>query len=209
MAVCLCMLVTSNTQAQTTHVPDTGYLYDHSCNPQSFTTIDNDIIRDNVTGLMWQQATAPGSYNHQEALNYCADLSLGGFDDWRLPSFEELLTLVDADSYNPAIYWGFNTVASYYWSSTTDNMYSNLRMLVDFNGGGSNSYYTDYNYYVRAVRGQTYAPLGDFVINGDGTVTDRDTGLIWQQCNYGQTWNGSQVMGWPAALNWYDARDYI
>jgi len=31
--------------------------------------------------------------------------------------------------------------------------------------------------------------------NGDGTVTDPTTGLIWMRCSMGQTWTGSTCIG--------------
>ena len=32
---------------------------------------------------------------------------------------------------------------------------------------------------------------GDFVQNSDGTVTHTPTGLVWQACSVGQTWDGT------------------
>lgn len=57
---------------------------------------------------------------------------------------------------------------------------------------------------------------GDYIINpmsftnnGDGTVTDNNTGLIWQRCSVGQTQiiqNNILTCGGTAALyNWYQA----
>ncbi len=34
-------------------------------------------------------------------------------------------------------------------------------------------------------------PTGHFVDNGDGTVTDKTTGLTWKRCSEGQTWDSS------------------
>lgn len=38
---------------------------------------------------------------------------------------------------------------------------------------------------------ETASPIttGDFVPNGDGTVTHKPSGLMWQACSVGQTWN--------------------
>jgi hypothetical protein len=47
--------------------------------------------------------------------------------------------------------------------------------------------------YVRAVRGNSYG-VNDFVDNGDGTVTDRATGLMWQKADSGSG------MDWQNAL---------
>ena len=92
-------------------------------NPHSYTDLGNGVVKDNVTGLEWQQATAPGTYTWQQAIDYCNNLSLGGKDDWRLPTIKELSTLVDSSiPYpGPTINTSYfpDTVASYYWSSTT------------------------------------------------------------------------------------------
>jgi len=48
-------------------------------------------------------------------------------------------------------------------------------------------------------------PTSQFTDNGDGTVTNQKTGLQWQRCAQGQTWNGSTCTGtgtytWQQAL---------
>jgi hypothetical protein len=65
-------------------------------NPSSY-TIDaaNGVVTDNVTGLMWQRDVAPKTYTWKLAKQYCANLSLGGQTDWRLPVRIELVSLVD------------------------------------------------------------------------------------------------------------------
>ncbi|WP_299780920.1 DUF1566 domain-containing protein [uncultured Formosa sp.] len=51
--------------------------------------------------------------------------------------------------------------------------------------------------YIRAVRGKEKVYGGnDFEANNDGTVTDKATGLMWQQADDGQTYN------WKEALNY-------
>ena len=40
--------------------------------------------------------------------------------------------------------------------------------------------------------------------NGDGTVTDPTTGLMWMRCSMGQTWTGSECSGFA----YYDTWDY-
>ena len=107
LVVCLFLLAASNTWAQTTYVPDTGDPNERVCNPKSYTDLGNGIVRDNVTGLEWQQAIAPGSfYSWQDALDYVAGMNVGtyenyGYTDWRLPTLNELSTLVDAGQENP------------------------------------------------------------------------------------------------------------
>jgi hypothetical protein len=41
--------------------------------------------------------------------------------------------------------------------------------------------------------------------NGDGTVTDPTTGLIWMRCSMGQTWTGSTCTGTAGRYTWDQA----
>src|ERR1035437_746674 len=41
--------------------------------------------------------------------------------------------------------------------------------------------------------------------NGDGTVTDPTTGLIWMRCAMGQTWDGSTCTGTASTYTWDQA----
>lgn len=43
--------------------------------------------------------------------------------------------------------------------------------------------------------------------NGDGTLTDRETGLQWMRCSLGQQWDGESCAGVPEALSWARIRD--
>lgn len=102
---------------------------------------NNGTVTDTSTGLMWQKATA-GTYTWQAALKYAEDFDLEDYNDWRLPNINELLTLVDDSSYDPAIYEPFKdtTGNSSYWSSTTypeDNMDASpeYAWVVEFSEG--------------------------------------------------------------------------
>ncbi len=52
-------------------------------------------------------------------------------------------------------------------------------------------------------------PTTNFVLNANGTAKDLTTGLVWDRCAYGQTWNGTTQRcdgaatsyGWSAALD--------
>ena len=157
-------------------LPDTGQTYsytdtfgedsDYSINPQSYTKLDDTgtalgdnaaswtMVKDNVTGLIWQKATA-SERNWDSAILYCENLTLGGYFDWRLPTVMELSTLVNAGVYSPSINEDFfsGTLASYYWSSTTDADSTDDAWYVYFDYGGVNASGKSYTSYVRAVRG--------------------------------------------------------
>ncbi len=59
----------------------------------SFTDNGDGTITDNVTGLMWQQVPDSINMSWEEAKEYCENLELGGYDDWRLPTVKELFAI--------------------------------------------------------------------------------------------------------------------
>jgi hypothetical protein len=81
-----------------------------------------DIVTDNLTGLVW--ARNPGTTLNvwQGALTYANDLSLCGYNDWRMPNRKELRSLTNYGTSNGAGYLagqGFQNVENSYWTSTT------------------------------------------------------------------------------------------
>lgn len=44
--------------------------------------------------------------------------------------------------------------------------------------------------------------IDHYMAYDDGTVKDSQTGLVWQRCTYGQTWNASGCSGEPKKVNW-------
>jgi len=52
-------------------------------------------IDDSATSLMWQKGHSPDSLSWEDALEYAETLSVGGYDDWRLPNAKELQSIVD------------------------------------------------------------------------------------------------------------------
>lgn len=53
----------------------------------------------------------------------------------------------------------------------------------------------------------TTTPTDRFVINTDGTVSDPQTGLMWQRCSYGQVYNAqtNNCDGSTPSLTWQEA----
>ncbi|MBN2107933.1 MAG: DUF1566 domain-containing protein [Deltaproteobacteria bacterium] len=119
--------------------------------------IDNldGTVTDTSTGLMWQQATAPGTYTWEQALAYCENLNFSGHTDWRLPTAKELASLADTSLYNPTINTTYfpGTKVSDYWSSTTYAGNSTYAWYVYFGDGALYlSHGKGLDIYVRAVR---------------------------------------------------------
>jgi len=84
------------------------------------------------------------------AADICANLSLGGYSDWFLPSKDELNLM-----YKNLKVFGFGGFADYYyWSSSEDNAFDSylLAWTQYFGNGYQVSYGKKYFYHVRAVR---------------------------------------------------------
>jgi hypothetical protein len=70
--------------------------------PNQYTVIATGEVRDNYTGLVWQQDYSAATMAWADAAGYCAGLTTGGHT-WRLPSIRELATLVDEAQVAPSI----------------------------------------------------------------------------------------------------------
>jgi pimeloyl-ACP methyl ester carboxylesterase len=171
-------------------IPDTGQTTsytntygedsDYTINQPSYTKMDANgnalpdsattwaMVRDNVTGLIWENKTDDGgihdkdnTYTWQAAQDvFIAQLNaqnFGGHHDWRMPTVKELSFLMHADKPypGPTIETVFftNTMSSGYWSSTTSADNTGVAWSVYFvYGSVSYGVNKSHSYYVRAVR---------------------------------------------------------
>ena len=199
----LCALLMCASVGFAASVPDTGDPNEPVCNPHSYADLGNGIIKDNITGLMWQKVTAPGTYSWEQAFDYCDNQTLGGYEDWRLPSIRELATLVDSGIPAPGPTIGItyfpDTHQNYYWSSTPLADIPNGAWDVNFTYGDIHHGYDNTStYYVRAVRGESLN--NNFVDTGDGTITDTSTGLMWQKSTGSTTYTWDQAKAYCEEL---------
>ncbi len=63
-----------------------------------FVAYDNQTVKDLTTGLMWAAADNGSAVTWDEAKTYCRNYRGGGYEDWRMPTTEELKGL-----YNPRV----------------------------------------------------------------------------------------------------------
>ncbi len=127
--------------------------YTSAARQPSYTFNGDSTITDNTTGLRWMQTDDGTGRNWETAIDYCEDLDLAGYTDWRLPNIKELSFLVDRSRVNPAIDPVFTCSSSYYWSSTPCAGDTNDAWGVNFSGGSAYSGSKNGYYYVRCVRG--------------------------------------------------------
>ena len=112
---------------------------------------------------MWQQPDDGNSRYYDtifnlldSAVSYCDDLSLGGHNDWRVPTRTELESLVDTNN-TPMIVTGLTAQTDKaYWTSTAVGGLSSDIYGVDFSDGSTNQYNNGVmvkdDLYVRCVR---------------------------------------------------------
>ncbi|MBP7284411.1 MAG: DUF1566 domain-containing protein [Leptospiraceae bacterium] len=134
----------------------------------SFSDGGGGIVKDNVTGLIWQKCSR-GQTNDSSctgtattttwgnAITYCNGLNLLG-KTWRLPNVNELRSILDINKANfPTINLTIfpSSVNNVYWSSTTFDFDTTFAWHVDFqsNGGIYRTYDKPSTYYVRCVTG--------------------------------------------------------
>ncbi len=187
---------------------------------------DGDGDLDTYDQLTWSEFLAyPVTLNAQ---NY------GGYDDWHLPSIKELYSLIDFNGnvftltpYIDTNYFDFafgdttqgeRIIDAQYWSSA---QYVGLTMNgdttvfgVNFADGRIKGYPRDTGpggvsvHYARYVSGNTDYGTNDFVDNGDGTITDLSTGLMWQKSDDGVTRNWEEALEYSENLTLSEYDDW-
>jgi hypothetical protein len=95
-------------------------------------------------GLIAATEDHNGVLNWDDAMSYCADYTVGQYDDWHLPSKGELNLMYQ----QRGAIGGFED--DYYWSSTESDNHVAWAQL--FTIGIQSIFYKDDTYYVRAVR---------------------------------------------------------
>jgi hypothetical protein len=190
------------------------------CFPRDYTvsgTAGADVVTDNNTGLIWQRAL-PATYSGcaggtpagsectwQKAIDYCDGLDYAGQTDWRLPSRQELSTIPDYGSYNPAIDETMfpDIPLNDYWTRSSCVSDTAFSWYVSFYNGGVFHGGKTYSNHVRCVRGSVL-PVSSFAestVGGKVIVTDILTGLVWQK-------EYSNNVTWGDALSYCEDSNY-
>ncbi|KPA11305.1 secreted protein containing DUF1566 [Candidatus Magnetomorum sp. HK-1] len=195
---------------------------DYLINPPSFTKLDQfgvalpddvqswTMVRDNVTGLIWDIKTDDGSFrdkdntyywydsnpetnegkagnedvmNTENYINQLNEYRLGCHNDWRMPTLNELATLINFGKTSPSAFEVYfpNMQAQNYWSSTSYSAYPSHAICIDFSTGKDQ--YKDKDnmrLFVRAVLGlKRSGQEKRFIEKGNNITVDTHTGLVW------------------------------
>jgi hypothetical protein len=190
---------------------------------------DGLTVKDNITGLTWQQNHDSNPYywaDTQSIVTTMNNQNYGGYSDWRAPTIKELYSLWNASSGWPYLNTNYFTInytseeelsRSIFWSSEkysgllgniTDNAPgsnpgSKLAFGVNFGTGHIKAYSicSGPKHLFRAVRGNLTYGVNLFQNNGNGTISDLATGLMWSQTDSGSG------MEWKSALAYANTKN--
>jgi hypothetical protein len=186
-------------------------------------------ISDLNSGLMWVKARGSKT-TWALASSGAASSRVGGYADWRMPTIKELYSLIqftgvqgpsmtstagyipfiDSSTFDFVYGAGSSTVGervidSQDWSA---NLYVGKIMNnqsaafgLNFADGRIKGYPVTSSNYVRYVRENSSYGVNAFKDNGDGTVSDNATRLMWTQADSGVG------LDWQAALAWAQTKN--
>jgi hypothetical protein len=143
-----------------------GSATDSKASKQRFLANGDGTITDQTNNLVWQAEDDSKKRNWSEADSYCRNLKLSNKTNWRLPTEDELTSLVDQER-SPTIDTNyFKLHGMRYWTSTPYNANPSWRSFVFFTTG------------VTAVAAKEVEFLVRCVSNGNGNeqVFDKESG---------------------------------
>ena len=101
---------------------------------------------------MWQKEGSQERLKYAEAEEFVAELNKEQYPDWRIPTREELESILDLTKHDPAIDPIFKCESAGYWSSTIYAGNTAYAWGVNFVSGVVDSVSRYGAYYVRPVR---------------------------------------------------------
>lgn len=198
-------------------------------NQPSYKDNGDGTISDLVTGLMWVKARGE-QFSWDDAVSGAAKCTVGGYNDWRMPTIKETYSLIDfngmsrktAEDSVPYIntkYFDFEyadtsigrrLIDCQDWTSTEyvgKTMKGDAVVFgVNFADGRIKGYPKHKpgmptEKYVRYVRGNPSYGINIFKDNQNGTITDKATGLMWTKSDSGSGLNWEKALAWVETKN--------
>lgn len=187
--------------------------------------------------MMWEQNMGT-KISFDDAFVKAENSTLGGYTDWRVPTLKELYSLINftgkvmgqtsiemfinTNYFNQPkgnISIGEREIDAQTWSKTE---YVGVTMGGDQTVFGVNFVdgrikgYPKFNpktgltnkMYFRMVRGNTKYGQNNFIDNGDGTISDLATGLMWQKADDGVSRNWEESLHYAENLSLASFNDW-
>ncbi|MCK6559438.1 DUF1566 domain-containing protein [candidate division KSB1 bacterium] len=140
--------------------------YDSGWNPEGKGIVhqyqlqnDSLVVYDGATKLdtklYWQRSGSKETMTHDQASAYVDSLNhikFAGYNDWRLPTLEEAMSLMEPERKNGDLYIDPIFDATQKWIWTSSKQAAGVAWLVNFNHGNCDTNDVNRYNYVRAVR---------------------------------------------------------
>ncbi|MDM1249276.1 DUF1566 domain-containing protein [Acinetobacter sp. R933-2] len=131
--------------------------------------LEQGVWTDPKTGLMWarisigQEWKAGQCIGDAKFMNWttaqiaCRHFRLAGYHNWRLPTIDELKTIMKKgisgyNCHHDVLFKPKKRIDGSYWSISECDFYHDFAWIVYFGGGNAGGYSKNNDYYVRAVR---------------------------------------------------------
>jgi len=160
---------------------------------------DGTAVTDTESGLMWSDIlTTDDTWGNM--MDHWSGENIAGYSDWRLPTANDMDTLLDILQDDSVFdYFGVfenMTFTGSFWTSALAATDPAKAVIFSFITGETDE----------AVLAQTLRGIGvrsvkqtRFIVNGDGTVFDSKTGLMWMQENS----NSGRAMTFKGVLSYF------
>ncbi len=162
------------------------------------TVSGEDVVRDNVTGLVWQRALSSKQYDWQQAVDYCSGLELAGSRDWRLPMRIELVSILapygvgSTPKLDQTAFPG--TPGASFWTGSRPGQSASQAYSVRFDESWTVVSTATSAAYARCVRTGASTPAQPRFETDSSTTIDHETHLRWQR-SVAQTEHGKTSCG--------------
>jgi len=209
----------------------------YSNNQPNYTDNGNGTITDNITGLIWEQDMG-GKITVDEAFIKAKNSTLGDHTDWRVPTIKELYSLIlftgkvqsenaiemfintkyfnqpigsvsigereiDAQTWSSTEYVGqtMNTDKTVFGVNFVDGRIKGYPKFKPVSGVANKMYF-------RMVRSNIEYGKNNYVDNGDGTISDLATGLMWQKADDGVSKDWEEALEYSENLELVSFNDW-
>jgi hypothetical protein len=104
-----------------------------------------DVVKDTGTGLLWERTPPLVWRKRADSSEYCANLELSGYTGWRLPSMQEMVTLIGLQYALPGIDTKLfpnddSSTYGWFWSATVYHPAVNGRDVPSINLGSRSNF---------------------------------------------------------------------